>query len=93
MPVIEMTLEQFQNDSDWAHVFGESGESDGCSTATDECPPGSSVDRTPPRRKDVAEVVALVNGENDCESWEGVFRLKDGRFLVASGWCDYTGWG
>lgn len=90
-PVAEVTLEHLQSDYDWAEVFGEGS---GCNTdkTTDECPPGCGVDRTPPNRKDVAEVFAAVNGEPDAEDWVGVFRLKDGRWLAASGGCDYTGW-
>lgn len=43
-------------------------------------------------RADVTSIIAAVNGENDGPDWLGVFTLKDGRFLVASGGCDYTGW-
>ncbi len=92
MPVvIEETIESLLESYDWAEVFGEGtgGETD---NKTDECPPGSNVDRTPPKRSDVEEIIALVNGENDGPDWVGVFKLKDGRYLVASGGCDYTGW-
>lgn len=44
-------------------------------------------------REDVEHVVAAEDGENEGDSWEGVFRLKDGRFVFVSAWCDYTGWG
>ena len=37
-------------------------------------------------------VIAAVNGENEYSHWIGVFKLKDGRFLIANGQCDYTGW-
>ena len=88
---IEISMDQLMSDGNWAEVFGDesSGNTD---KTTDECPPGSGVDRTPPTRADVAEIIAGVNGERDEDSWVGVFRLKDGRYLVASGWCDYTGW-
>ena len=49
--------------------------------STDPCP-----------RSEVAEVLASVDGENDGADWIGLFRMKDGRFLVAQGGCDYTGW-
>src|SRR4051812_23005590 len=91
MPVIEMTLEQLRADYDWAEVFGEGngGNTDGTVEAV---PPGSLVSTSPAIRADVSEVIALVNGENDGAEWIGLFRLSDGRFLVATGSCDYTGW-
>ena len=42
---------------------------------------------------DVVKVVASIDGENDGPSWQGVFKLKDGRFMYLSASCDYTGWG
>jgi hypothetical protein len=44
-------------------------------------------------RDDVKRVIALREGENDEESWLGLFELNDGRFAFLSAWCDYTGWG
>lgn len=41
---------------------------------------------------DVAEVIAVADGENDGENWLGVFRLRDGRFAFVTAGCDYTGW-
>lgn len=79
------------DDYDWAEVFGEGGGGNTDKT-TDVCPPGSSVDPTPPMREDVVEIIAMVDGANDEEDWVGVFRLKDGRFCLAYGGCDYTGW-
>jgi len=91
MPVIEITVEELLTDDDWAEVFGDesSGNTD---KTTDECPPGATIDRTPPSRSDVQEILAAVNGCGDGDDWVGVFLLKDGRYLVASGCCDYTGW-
>jgi hypothetical protein len=91
MPVIEITLEKLLRDRNWAEVFADEN-SGNVSKETDACPPGADVDLTPPSRDDVAEIIAAVNGDNDGPDWVGVFRLKDGRFLVASGSCDYTGW-
>ena len=79
------------DDYDWAEVFGDES-SGNTNKHTDECPPGSNVDRTPPCREDVSKVISMVNGENDGAAWIGVFELKDGRFLVAQGSCDYSGW-
>jgi hypothetical protein len=44
-------------------------------------------------REDVAEILALDEGENDGAAWIGLFRLSDGRFAFLKAWCDYTGWG
>jgi hypothetical protein len=91
MPKVEITLEDLLNSYDWAEVFAD--ESSGNTTKeTSEVPPGAYVSTEPASRKDVAEIIAAVNGENDGEEWIGVFRLKDGRYLVAQGGCDYTGW-
>jgi hypothetical protein len=79
------------NNYDWEEVFGE-GTGGNTDKTTDVCPPGSSVDPTPPMREDVVEIIAMVDGEKDEADWVGVFRLKDGRFLLAYGGCDYTGW-
>jgi hypothetical protein len=92
MAKTEITLDQLLTDWDWGEVFGEGGGGN-CDKATDEIPPGAEgINKTPPMRADVAEVIAAVNGENDGDEWIGVFRLNDGRFLVAAGGCDYTGW-
>ena len=91
MPVKEITLEELLQDGDWAYVFAD--EDDGnVGKETDPCPPDSDVDTSPPSRSDVEEIIAAANGENDGEEWIGVFKLKDGRFLLAAGSCDYTGW-
>lgn len=44
-------------------------------------------------REDVEEIIYLDEGENDGESWIGVFKLKDGRGAFLTAWCDYSGWG
>lgn len=91
MPVLEISLADLMDSSDWAQVFADEsyGNTDKC---TDPCPPNSNVDLTPPNRSDVAEIIAAIEGERDQGDWLGVFRLKDGRFLLACGGCDYTGW-
>lgn len=92
MPLKEITLAELVEDFNWASVFGEETNGGNTSNHCDPCPPESTVDTTPPTRADVAEIIAAVNGENDEESWLGVFLLKDGRYLLACGSCDYTGW-
>jgi hypothetical protein len=41
---------------------------------------------------EISEVLYADEGENDGESWVGVFKLNDGRFGYVDAWCDYTGW-
>ncbi len=43
-------------------------------------------------RENVAEVVAMSDGEDDERDWMGVFRLADGRYISVCSGCDYTGW-
>jgi hypothetical protein len=91
--IIEITLEQLRTDSDWAQVFADE-DAGNVSKHVQEVPPGADVSNTSDgvSRDDVAEIIAAVNGENDGDDWVGVFLLKDGRYLRASGGCDYTGW-
>jgi hypothetical protein len=91
MPKLEITKDELLKSYDWGEVFGE-GSGGNCDKQTDTIPDHIDLDATPPNRTDVAEIIAAVNGENDSDEWIGVFRLIDGRFLVASGSCDYTGW-
>lgn len=46
----------------------------------------------PFNRGDVVEVLHSVEGQNDGDSWVGIFRLADGRFGYLTAWCDFTGW-
>jgi hypothetical protein len=89
--VIEITIEELVNDYDWSEVFGE-GTGGNCDGEISVIPPGAKVDKSGVSRAMVAEIIAAVNGENDESEWIGVFLLNDGRFLIAEGGCDYTGW-
>ena len=91
MAVCEITIEALKQNYDWAQVFADENAGN-VNKDVDACPPMSDVDLTPPSREDVVEIIAAVNGENDGDDWVGVFKLKDGRFLLAYGGCDYTGW-
>jgi hypothetical protein len=53
---------------------------------------GTTAPAGPFTREDVAEVIALSEGENDGPDWLAVVRLHDGRFGFVSAGCDYTGW-
>lgn len=41
---------------------------------------------------DIYNIYAEVAGHNDEYDWYWVLELRDGRFLLVSAWCDYTGW-
>ena len=51
-----------------------------------ECAQGSF------NREDVAELIGIVEGENDGDNWVCAGRLNDGRWFCLSAGCDYTGW-
>lgn len=89
--VKEITIKDLQSSYDWAEVFGE-GDGGNTDRTVSETPPGSSVSTALVSRADVTEIIAAVNGENDGQSWVGLFLMQDGRYLIASGSCDYTGW-
>lgn len=90
MAVIEINLEELVNDSDWAQVFAD--ENAGNVSKTVAVIPGENVSNNEVSRADVVRIIAAANGENDGDQWEGLFLLKDGRYLIAEGGCDYTGW-
>lgn len=82
-------------DYDWEEVFKyatpkvcEAGHKHGPAAVI-----GSPVSTDPFTREDVSRIIAMQNGENDGDTWVGVFQLHDGRFAVIRAGCDYTGWG
>lgn len=44
------------------------------------------------KEEDISHFVAEVPGHNDEDSWWWIFKLKNGKYLTVSAWCDYTGW-
>lgn len=42
--------------------------------------------------EDIANIHAEVPGHNDEDSWYWILELTDGRILLTTAWCDYTGW-
>jgi len=42
--------------------------------------------------EDIANIHAEVPGHNDEDYWYWIIELKDGRFVLTSAGCDYTGW-
>lgn len=41
---------------------------------------------------DIKSVLAQVPGEADDANWNWVMEMKDGRYALITGGCDYTGW-
>jgi hypothetical protein len=79
------------DDYDWAEVFGE-GSGGNCTPIIPNIAPGSFVSGDTFCREDVEEIAQIVEGDRDGPDWVVYGRLKDGRWFVARGGCDYTGW-
>lgn len=41
---------------------------------------------------DIANIHAEVAGHNDEDNWYWILELTDGKFVLTTAWCDYTGW-
>lgn len=54
---------------------------------------GFGVAGEPELIKNVVEVIAAVDGDNDGDDWVAIGRLDDGRYFKIFAGCDYTGWG
>ena len=73
--------------SDWGQVFAD--ENYGNVSKELEC---FDCSDSPFTRENVVKILAIAEGENDGPDWCGLFILVDGRYLAATGGCDYTGW-
>jgi len=80
------------DDYDWAEVFGEGRGGNCCPIAPNRFPGDMTTSPDTFSREDVAVIKGQVAGENDGEEWCVWGQLKDGRWFVAAGSCDYTGW-
>jgi hypothetical protein len=80
------------DDYDWAEVFGEGGGGN-CSAIKPNCNPADKkTSRATFSREDVKKISGMSEGERDERSWIVFGKLKDGRWFMARGNCDYTGW-
>ncbi len=79
------------NDYDWAEVFGE-GSGGNCTPIIPDAHPAYTGSLATFSREDVGAIIKMVQGENDGADWVVYGWLKDGRYFVARGSCDYTGW-
>lgn len=74
----------------WAEVFGE-GENM-APIKPNRAPHDKITSTVGFSREDVETIFGLSEGENDGPPWVVYGQLKDKRFFVARGGCDYTGW-
>lgn len=77
------------DECNWAEVFGD-GSFNGALKPSG--PPMVDMDFTTFGRADVAEILAICEGEHDGPAWICWGILKDRRYFVARGSCCYTGW-
>ena len=76
---------------DWTEVFGE-GTGGNCTAITPHPAPGYTGSIATFSREDVKRIIGMSEGERDERDWVIYGVLKDGRYFVARGGCDYTGW-
>jgi hypothetical protein len=81
---------------DWQEAFGFAGyRAEGVSNNSlpeRALPRDAGVSLAPFGPVDVAQILALSEGENDGEEWLLAGRLHDGRWFSLAAWCDNTGW-
>ena len=80
------------DDYDWAEVFGEGGGGNCSSIQPNCCPTDTTTSRATFSREDVESIKGQSEGERDERDWIVYGKLKDGRWFLARGGCDYTGW-
>lgn len=79
------------NDYNWSEVFGEGGGGN-CYPIKPQPAPGYSGSIETFSREDVKTITGQLEGEHDEKDWVVYGQLFDGRWFVARGGCDYTGW-
>jgi hypothetical protein len=77
---------------DWAEVFGEGSGGKCTPIVPNRLVTDTETPITTFGREDVEKIYGQVEGENDGPDWVVWGQLKDGRWFVARGGCDYTGW-
>jgi uncharacterized protein (TIGR02996 family) len=86
------SLVTIADDYDWKNVFAEEYNGN-CTTEVDAAPPGDpSVSVSEVKLADINKIVYCLDGERDEGEWHGIFEMNDGRWLFATGSCDFTGW-
>lgn len=77
---------------DWAEVFGEGTGGNCTPIMPNRLPTDKETSPATFSREDVVLIRGQIEGENDGPDWIVWGQLKDGRWFVARGGCDYTGW-
>jgi len=77
---------------DWAEVFGEGSGGNCTPIKPNRAPHDKTTDPSTFSREDVKKIYGQSEGAKDERDWIIWGRLKDGRWFVARGGCDYTGW-
>lgn len=80
------------NNYDFAEVFGEGSGGNCTPIHPNRAPHDTTTSNETFCREDVTEILGQQDGENDGPDWIVWGRLRDGRFFVARGGCDSTGW-
>ncbi len=77
---------------DFAEVFGEGSGGNCTAIMPSRCPVDDETPLGTFSREDVGLICGIQDGENDERDWIVWGQLKDGRWFIARGGCDYTGW-
>lgn len=80
------------DDGDWAEVFGEGTGGNCRPIIPNRCPGDKTTSGITFSREDVKVIHGQSDGEKAERSWIVWGQLVDGRWFVARGDCDYTGW-
>lgn len=78
--------------NDWAEVFGEGSGGNCCPITPNRLPTDKVTSALTFSREDVVLICGQEWGERDGAHWIVWGQLKDGRWFMARGHCDYTGW-
>lgn len=85
--------DNWKEDYDWKEAFASEGADTSNGKMFRKAVPNSEVSLEPFTIDNVVEVIKMVEGENDGESWLMLGKLNDNRWFLLDAWCDYTGWG
>jgi len=80
------------DDYDWAEVFGEGTGGNCAPIRPNRAPHDTLTSNSTFSREDVVLILGQESGDNDGPDWIVWGQLRDGRWFVARGGCDYSGW-
>ena len=88
----DTTMLKELDDYNWAEVFGGGGGGNCTPIHPNRAPHDKTTSAATFSRQDVKKLHGQSEGENEERSWVCWGQLRDGRWFVARGDCDYTGW-